>query len=106
MILRKHGKYFPVQLHSFLLERRDEGAVFHPRLTRAGVHPRVPECAVLAFLFLASAKTPAPRVEERLLCGALFGFTAPPETLRGFQETLAFLVGGFPSFDPGHAVFV
>lgn len=105
-IFGKVGEDFAVEAHFFGLERGDEAAVVHALLADGGVDLHVPEFSEHALLILPSLEGVRPGVEQGLLGGAFFRLPAPPESLRVFEQSLAFFMGINPSFDSRHGLGV
>ena len=76
--LREH---FAVERNAGFFELIHQFAIRKAVFSRSRVDFYVPKFAEIPFLFSAVAEGMDASVEQRLFCGALFGFSLPPKTL-------------------------
>ncbi len=96
------GEHLAVKLDIRFFQPVDELAVCGAKISDGGVDLRLPQGAVIALLFLASAERVRPCVQERFFCGPFFRLAAPAETFGVGQQFFSFLVGGYASLYSCH----
>ncbi len=89
MFFGKLGKHFAVKQHRIFFELVHERAVGDAVGARGGVDFDIPKCPHIPLFFAAVVECVAPRVKQRLFCGAFFGLALPTKPLRLAKDVSA-----------------